>query len=69
MAKSYVKSSAQMMRAYNLPTVDDKGRRMSIHLSRGEVSRPLTEAEMGSAEIQKGLAARDLLDVTKQMNS
>ena len=68
MATKYVKSVAQMMGAYNLPTTDAKGKRQSIILSRGEVSRPLTEDEFNSREIQKGIENRDLIDVTRQMS-
>ena len=68
MSKYYVKSVAQMMRCYNLPTVDENKRRMSLILTRGEVSRPLTEEEYKSPEVQKGLSTRDLLDVSRQMN-
>jgi hypothetical protein len=66
--KFYVKSAAQMMGAYNLPTVDEKGRKLSLIISRNEVSRPLTEEEFNSREIQKGISGRDLVDVTKQIN-
>lgn len=62
----FVKSVAQSMVSYNLPTVNDKGRRMSLIMSRNDVSRPLTEAEFNSPEIQKGLANRELVDVTRQ---
>jgi hypothetical protein len=66
--KYYVKSLAQMMGCYNLPTTDSKGRKQSLMLSRNEVSRPLTEAEFNSAEIQKAIAGRELMDVTKIVN-
>jgi hypothetical protein len=65
--KYFVKSIALMMVAYNLPTTDSKGRRLSLILSRGDVSRALTEDEFNSPEVQKGLKGRDLLDVTSKM--
>ena len=68
MAKYYVKSNGQMMGSYNLPTVDAKGRRLSLIITRNEISRPLTEAEFNSREIQKGIDNRDLIDVSAKMN-
>lgn len=65
--KKRIKSVAKMQGCYNLPTKDGKGRRLSLILSRGDVSRPLTEAEFQSPEIQKGLKARDLLDWTNKV--
>lgn len=67
--KYYVKSAATMIGCYNLPTVDDRGRKMSLIISRNETSRPLSAAEFKSPEIQKGLKNRDLLDVTKKMSA
>ena len=68
MAKYFVKSAGQMMGSYNLPTVDAKGRKLSLIITRNEVSRPLTEDEFNSREIQKGIENRDLIDVTRQMS-
>jgi len=62
----YVKNRSKMMGSYNLPTTDEKGRRKSLILSQGETSRALTPEEFNFPEIQKGLANRDLLDVTKR---
>lgn len=62
--KRKVKSIAKMQGCYNLPTKDGKGRRLSLILSRGDKSRPLTEAEFQSPEIQKALKSRDLIDWT-----
>lgn len=66
-AKKRVKSIAKMQGCYNLPTKDGKGRRQSLILSRGDVSRPLTEKEFKSPEVQKGLKSRDLLDWTNRV--
>ena len=66
-AKKVVKSIAKMQGCYNLPTKDGKGRRQSLILARGDVSRPLTQEEFQIPEIQKGLKARDLLDWTNKV--
>ena len=65
----YVRNAASMMRCYNLPTVSTSGKRLSLILGRKEVSRPLTQDEFDSMEVQKGLQKRELLDVTRKMNA
>ena len=62
----FVKNRSQTMGCYNLSGKDGKGGRLSVILARNDVSRALTEEEFQSPEIQKGLQARKLLDVTQQ---
>lgn len=64
--KKKVRKVGKMQLSYNLPTKDGKGRRLSLILARGDVSRALTEEEFQSPEIQKGLKERDLLDWTNK---
>jgi hypothetical protein len=69
--KFYVKNLSKTQGCYNLVSVNEKGRRQSLILSRNETSRALTEEEFNSPEVQKGLTSRgrDLLDVSKKMNA
>jgi len=66
--KYYVKNVSQTMGCFNLPTVGDRGRRLSLILARNDVSRALTDTEFNSSEVQKALAARALIDVSNKMN-
>lgn len=66
--KRYVKSIASMQLCYNLVSTDQRGRKMSVILTRGDVSRALTEEEFKSPEIQNGLKARNLLDWTAKVS-
>jgi len=52
------------MLCINLDTTDERGKRDALILMDRERSRPLTDAELASREVQKLLAAGELRDVT-----
>ena len=60
MAGIYVRNSTHMMKTFNLPGTDDKGKPSSLHLTRGEISRPLSQAEYNSPELQKAIRSKQL---------
>lgn len=67
-AKYFVKNRSKGMASFNLVSVGNKGRRLSLILSRNETSRALTQEELNSPEVQNGLKAHDLLDVTANVS-
>ena len=65
MSKHYtLMNTTGAMLCFNLDTTDERGKRNALILMDRERSRPLTEAELASREVQKLLAGGDLRDVT-----
>lgn len=63
MAEHFIKNIGTTQAVFNLPKKE--GKRQTLHLSRGEVSRPLTDEEFHSAEVQKGISKRQIMDITR----
>jgi hypothetical protein len=59
-----VMNASGAMLCVNLDTKDERGRRAALTLMARERSRPLTEPEFASSEVQKLLATGDLRDMT-----
>jgi hypothetical protein len=65
MAKNYyVKNVTKTQACFNLSSTDEKGMKLSLILSPREISRPLSETEFQSSEIQKAIGKRGLVDAT-----
>jgi len=68
MSKYFVKNVGSTMNVYNLVSRDQSGKRMSLILAKGEVSRGLNYSELNSVEVQKALAAKELVNVSARVN-
>lgn len=66
MERNFIRNVSRTALSFNLPK-DSEGNFRSLHLSKGEISQALTAKDLGSAEIQKALKGRFVVNVTAQM--
>ena len=66
MERNFIRNVSKTALAFNLPK-DAQGKARSLHLSKGEISPALSESDLASAEVQKAVKGRFVINVTAQM--
>jgi hypothetical protein len=66
MERNFIRNVSKTALAFNLPK-DDQGKPRSLHLSKGEISPALSQEDVSSAEVQKAIKGRFVINVTAQM--
>lgn len=68
MERNYIRNVSRTPLSFNLPK-DSENNYRSLHLAKGEISRALSNSDLGCPEIQKALKGRFVINVTAQMKN